>query len=232
MPRRYPDGAAARTARTAWLALLKFGVAVLLAGLMVTTVATRITGSDAPPAAVPVRAGLVVDQSAPQGGSLRLSGPGRTAPEFPRSRWQSGFIRPVTGKINSGFGPRDGGMHTGVDIDADTGTAVQAAGGGRVVLAETHFGYGETVVIAHGHGLSTLYGHLSSSKVKPGDRVAQGEVLGRSGCSGACTGDHLHFEIRFGGKPVNPTPYLPSKQPAPRTKIPLDPGYALVTVSP
>jgi murein DD-endopeptidase MepM/ murein hydrolase activator NlpD len=118
----------------------------------------------------------------------------------------------------SGFGPRDGGMHTGLDIDADTGTPVVAARPGLVVLADEYYGYGITVIIDHGDEFSSLYGHLSEFAVESGQRVERGEVIGLVGCTGSCTGDHLHFEIRIEEKPVDPLPYLPERN---TTTVPL-----------
>ena len=122
-------------------------------------------------------------------------------------------IRPVPGPITSGFGPRDGGMHTGVDIDAASGTRVAAVNSGRVVLAETYFGYGQTVILKHPGTMKSLYGHLSSVRVKVGDRLHTADIVGLAGCTGTCTGDHLHFEVRIRGRPVNPRPYLPARFP-------------------
>jgi murein DD-endopeptidase MepM/ murein hydrolase activator NlpD len=123
----------------------------------------------------------------------------------------NGFIWPVEGEVSSGFGPRDGGMHTGLDINADTGTPVVAAQGGQVVVADVYYEYGTTVVIDHGDGFSSLYGHLSGLETKTGQRVERGEVIGLVGCTGRCTGDHLHFEIRIQDEPVDPLPYLPER---------------------
>jgi virulence factor Mce-like protein len=122
-----------------------------------------------------------------------------------------GFVWPVEGEVSSGFGPRDGGMHTGLDIDADTGTPVIASESGVVTVAGEYYGYGTTVVIDHGHGFSSLYGHLSALEPKTGQRVERGEVIGLVGCTGSCTGDHLHFEIRIEDEPVDPLPYLPER---------------------
>jgi murein DD-endopeptidase MepM/ murein hydrolase activator NlpD len=122
-------------------------------------------------------------------------------------------IRPVPGPITSGFGPREGGMHTGVDIDAASGTPVAAANSGRVALAETYFGYGQTVIIKHPGTMKSLYGHLSSVRVKVGDRLHTADIVGLVGCTGTCTGDHLHFEVRTRGRPVDPRPYLPARFP-------------------
>jgi len=124
------------------------------------------------------------------------------------------FARPVDGPITSGFGPRvhpifgDVRMHTGVDFGVAAGTPIRAAGDGVVVLAGPYGGYGNATVIDHGNALATLYGHQSALLVAPGDRVTRGQVIGRSGCTGYCTGPHLHFEVRVYGTPVDPLPYL------------------------
>ncbi|MGH2786631.1 MAG: MCE family protein [Actinomycetota bacterium] len=122
-----------------------------------------------------------------------------------------GFIWPVDGEVTSGFGPRDGGMHTGLDIDTPTGTPVVAAQAGVVTLVDVYYGYGSTVIIDHGDGFASLYGHLSEYAVGPDDRVERGDIIGLVGCTGSCTGDHLHFEIRIEDKPVDPLPYLPDR---------------------
>ena len=120
---------------------------------------------------------------------------------------KAGLIWPVSGSVTSGFGPRWGRMHTGIDISAGTGTPIKAAKGGTVISAGGNGGYGLAVIIDHGGGLSTLYGHMSSIAVSGGS-VSQGEVIGKVGCTGHCTGPHLHFETRVGGSPQNPMGYL------------------------
>jgi virulence factor Mce-like protein len=122
---------------------------------------------------------------------------------------EEGFIWPLDGPITSPYGPRWGRMHTGIDIDGVTGQPVVASADGTVVLAAYYSGYGNAVIIDHGNGFSTLYGHLSSIDVDTGDEVRQGQVVGAVGCTGNCTGDHLHFEIRIDGVPIDPLPYLP-----------------------
>jgi murein DD-endopeptidase MepM/ murein hydrolase activator NlpD len=117
---------------------------------------------------------------------------------------------PLVGSVTSNFGPRDGGEHTGIDIDGDTGELVSSAADGRVVTAGYHpGGYGNVVVVDHGGGVSTLYAHLSKIMVGAGDELDQGDNLGLVGCTGSCTGDHLHFELRINGQPVDPLPFLP-----------------------
>jgi murein DD-endopeptidase MepM/ murein hydrolase activator NlpD len=120
-----------------------------------------------------------------------------------------GFIWPLNGAINSPFGPRWGRMHTGIDIDGNSGDPIVASKAGRVILAEYYSGYGNAIIIDHGGGYATLYGHLSAYDVHSGDDVAQGEIIGRVGCTGSCTGDHLHFEVRVNGEPRDPLLYLP-----------------------
>ena len=120
------------------------------------------------------------------------------------------FIWPLVGEINSPFGNDDGRPHTGLDINGTTGDPVAAAAAGRVHLSEPYFGYGDTVMIDHGRGFVTLYGHLSEQAVRQGDVVERGDVVGLVGCSGSCTGDHLHFEVRVDGEPVDPRDYLPA----------------------
>lgn len=138
-----------------------------------------------------------------------LEGPSISPVEHAGQLPASGLMWPLSGHITSYFGPRWGRMHTGIDIDGVTGQPVVAAAAGTVVLATTYSGYGDAVIIDHGGGMATLYGHLSSTSVARGDRVEQGASIGAVGCTGTCTGDHLHFEVRIGGTPVDPLPYLP-----------------------
>lgn len=128
------------------------------------------------------------------------------------------FSRPVSGgRISSPFGPRThpitgvvGKMHNGVDFAVPVGTSVHAASGGIVIMAEWYSGYGYTVIVDHGGGLWTLYGHLREGgfKVSKGDTVSKGDVIAESGNTGNSTGPHLHFEVRDNGTAVNPMNYL------------------------
>jgi murein DD-endopeptidase MepM/ murein hydrolase activator NlpD len=119
----------------------------------------------------------------------------------------SGLIWPVSGVVTSGFGWRWGRMHEGIDISAPTGTAVHAAASGTVIFAGVMGGYGNIVVIDHGNGLATAYAHLSSIWIGGGS-VSQGQGIGAVGCTGSCTGPHLHFEVRVNGSAVDPMGYL------------------------
>lgn len=121
----------------------------------------------------------------------------------------SGFMWPVQGVLTSGFGPRWGRMHTGIDIAAPAGTPIHAAKAGEVIYAGWINGYGNTVLVDHGDGVATLYGHQSRIGSTEGQILNQGDVLGFVGSTGHSTGNHLHFEIRLDARPVNPRPYLP-----------------------
>ena len=124
------------------------------------------------------------------------------------------MVWPVHGPITSPFGWRIHPIfhvrkfHTGIDIGASYGTPIHAADGGRVIYATWMSGYGNTTIIDHGNGISTLYAHQSSIIVTSGP-VSKGQVIGYVGATGYATGPHLHFEVRVHGNPVNPVPYLP-----------------------
>jgi murein DD-endopeptidase MepM/ murein hydrolase activator NlpD len=106
-------------------------------------------------------------------------------------------------------------FHTGIDMVEPFGSPVYAADDGIVALVgSSSSGYGNYVVIAHSGGLDTLYGHLSTALVKPGQQVMQGQTIGLEGSSGNSTGPHLHFELRINQTPINPAPYLPPGQPS------------------
>ena len=120
-----------------------------------------------------------------------------------------GFMWPLRGVITSGFGMRWGRMHQGLDIDGETGDPIRAAKAGTVSMSATLGGYGNAVVIDHGGGVATLYGHASQLLVTQGQTVQQGQVVALVGSTGFSTGSHLHFEIRVNGTPQNPLPFLP-----------------------
>jgi murein DD-endopeptidase MepM/ murein hydrolase activator NlpD len=121
-----------------------------------------------------------------------------------------GFAWPtLSHHINSPYGPRWGGFHTGVDIECPTGGPIFASKVGKVIAAEWAGGYGNTVIIDHGGGYSTLYAHQTRYYVHQGQIVSQHERLGACGATGNATGSHLHFEVRVNGNPQNPMYYLP-----------------------
>ena len=126
---------------------------------------------------------------------------------------------PVPGEIGSGFGPRihpvtgSWSQHNGVDIKGDTGDPVLAVLDGEVLSAQFCPFYGNTVVMYHGAGLSTVYAHLDSFAVTVDDEVDSGQLLGAMGTTGRSTGPHLHFESRIDGTAVDPAPFMPSGTP-------------------
>jgi len=126
----------------------------------------------------------------------------------PAGKLLRNFHWPARGRISSCFGPRWGRFHEGIDIAIITGTPVKAAAGGRVLYSGWSNGYGKIVIIDHGDEVQTRYAHNSRLLVKKGMYVKRGQVIARSGSTGRSTGPHLHFEIRFHGKPVNPLDYL------------------------
>jgi murein DD-endopeptidase MepM/ murein hydrolase activator NlpD len=121
----------------------------------------------------------------------------------------SGFIWPLPNAVTSYYGMRWGRLHAGIDIDGTSGQPIVASKAGRVILAAPYSGYGNAVILDHGGSVSTLYGHMSAFAVGSGQVVSQGQVIGYVGCTGSCTGDHLHFEIRVNGSPQDPMAYLP-----------------------
>jgi murein DD-endopeptidase MepM/ murein hydrolase activator NlpD len=124
------------------------------------------------------------------------------------------LVRPVPGAITSTFGLRVhpilgySRMHSGVDMSAGYGQEIKAGASGRVILAATYGGYGNTIIIDHGGGMTTLYAHQSSFTVSYGGQVGAGDIIGYVGSTGFSTGPHLHFEVRLFGSPVNPADYL------------------------
>jgi murein DD-endopeptidase MepM/ murein hydrolase activator NlpD len=124
------------------------------------------------------------------------------------------FIWPIDGRVTSPFGYRIHPifkirkMHTGVDISGSSGTPIRAGDTGVVIYAGWRGGYGKTVIISHGGGLTSLYAHMSSISASVGQAVARGDVVGKVGSTGYSTGPHLHFEVRVDGGPVNPLNYL------------------------
>ena len=120
----------------------------------------------------------------------------------------AGFVWPVHGILTSGFGWRWGRMHEGIDIAVGSGTPVVAAAAGTVIVAGWMGGYGNLVVVDHGGGISTAYGHNTSVTAGVGQQVAQGQLIAYSGNTGHSTGPHVHFEVRINGGAVDPMGYL------------------------
>jgi murein DD-endopeptidase MepM/ murein hydrolase activator NlpD len=120
----------------------------------------------------------------------------------------AGLIWPVQGVLTSGFGWRWGRMHEGIDLAVPVGTPVVSAAAGTVIVAGWLGGYGNLVVVDHGNGISTAYGHNTSVTVGVGQFVAQGQLISYSGSTGHSTGPHVHFEVRINGSAVDPLGYL------------------------
>lgn len=120
------------------------------------------------------------------------------------------LIRPVSGTVTSRFGSRWGRSHKGIDIGASKGTPIKAAAAGTVTLAQYGYGggYGNHVIISHGNGVQTLYGHCTTLKVSVGQKVSQGQIIATVGNTGNSQGNHLHLEIRVNGVAQNPQNYL------------------------
>ena len=144
--------------------------------------------------------------SAPTGGS--------PAPSFGSPQGGGQLLWPANGPITSGYGYRihpifgTRTLHAGIDIGAAYGSSVWAADAGTVTYVGSMSGYGNVVIVDHGGGLATTYNHLSAFSVSSGQSVGRGQQVGAIGCTGYCTGPHLHFEVRVNGSPVDPMPYL------------------------
>jgi murein DD-endopeptidase MepM/ murein hydrolase activator NlpD len=122
-----------------------------------------------------------------------------------------GLEWPASGQVTDGFGPRWGRLHTGIDIGILSNLGVVAAANGKVKATgylPGYEGYGLVVLLGHGKGRETLYAHLSRIGVREGEWLTAGEPIGHAGCTGSCTGTHLHFELREGGRPIDPSPFL------------------------
>lgn len=124
------------------------------------------------------------------------------------------LMYPTIGPVTSNFGWRTHPIlgterfHAGIDFGADYGSLIYASAQGRVIYADWYGGYGNAVIIDHGNGMTTLYGHCSELYVKDGDAVVKGQPIAAVGSTGFSTGPHLHFELRANGEPTDPAAYL------------------------
>lgn len=129
-----------------------------------------------------------------------------------RPLWKGPFIKPVEGRLSTGYGEiryvngTETGRHSGIDLAIAQGTPVKAANSGRVVLVDNLVVTGKTIIIDHGLNLFTSYSHLSKTSVDPGEEVEKGQVIGEVGSTGFSTGPHLHFTVTVGSTPTNPFP--------------------------
>jgi len=136
--------------------------------------------------------------------------PGAGGQKLPSLGDELDLIWPIQGKINSPFGPRGKNFHKGIDIASPSYQEVKAAMDGEVILARnSRNGYGNVVVLRHDSGFSSIYGHMNVIIAKEGEAVRQGQAIGGVGSTGRATGTHLHFELRRGGRPLDPLPLLP-----------------------
>src|SRR5215204_6392926 len=150
---------------------------------------------------------LEAEQARVQAALQNAAPPAAGAPG-PIKQGSGSLVWPVNGPVVSPFGMRWGRLHAGVDIAVPAGTAIRAADSGRVVLMGWVGGYGNYTCVQHTASLSTCYAHQSSFATSNGASVSQGQVIGYVGCTGHCFGDHLHFETRVNGSPVDPMGYL------------------------
>ena len=119
------------------------------------------------------------------------------------------FTNPLrSGTLTSRYGTRWGRLHAGIDIANSTGTAIYAAQSGDITFAGWSGNYGNLIIIQHSNGYETYYAHCSSILVSVGDKVEQGQLIGKVGCTGNATGPHVHFEIRLNGNVVDPYTYI------------------------
>jgi murein DD-endopeptidase MepM/ murein hydrolase activator NlpD len=128
-----------------------------------------------------------------------------------------GLVFPVMGpRLSSAYGPRKHPVqkftkhHNGVDLAAPPNSHVRAVASGTVVFSDSYAGYGKLVTLQHRDGYVSMYGHLSATRVNPGQRVRAGEIVGTVGSTGVATGPHLHFEWRKNGKPLDPLKAFPN----------------------
>lgn len=174
-----------------------------LADLRKRIVATRSEADSIAARSAAIEAQLA-DEEAPEAPAVAAA-PGSAD----LSSGASGFAWPINGAITSGYGPRWGRTHSGIDIDCVTGDPIRASKSGTVVSSSYDAdGYGYHLVIDHGGGFASLYAHASRLYVSGGS-VSQGDAIAACGSTGASTGDHLHFEIRVNGTPQDPMAYLP-----------------------
>lgn len=136
---------------------------------------------------------------------------GGEAPSFvaPQENPDEGLLWPVSGIINSTFGPRGASFHDGIDISAPEGTPIQAVERGEVAYSDQLRGYGNIVIVRHADGVMSVYAHNQVNLVREGQQVERGMIIARVGSTGRVTGPHLHFEIRKHNTAQDPMRYLP-----------------------
>ncbi len=145
-----------------------------------------------------------------QSGQASSTSSGPSVASYGSMQWPSATSKTITSPYGSRFHPiqKRTKFHTGIDIGAASGTAVLAAESGKVIMARWNGGYGNCVVIDHGGGITTLYGHNSSIKVSVGQKVSKGQTIALVGSTGNSTGPHIHFEVLINGKYTDPMAYV------------------------
>jgi len=129
----------------------------------------------------------------------------------PAPKVMAEWLRPARGPLSSLYGARWGTTHFGLDIAAAYGSPIYAASDGVVEFADWNGGYGKLVIIDHGGGITTRYGHNSKLAVDPGDKVQAGDIIAYTGSTGYSTGAHCHFEVRRDDKAINPLPFMEAR---------------------
>jgi murein DD-endopeptidase MepM/ murein hydrolase activator NlpD len=150
-------------------------------------------------------AGLILAAVFAPSAAARLTEPPERIPD------KQLFYVPLNGNLGSPFGPRWGRFHDGIDIEGWAHTEVYSALSGEVTQVgwlRGYEGYGLVVKLGHANGIITMYAHLARALVRRGDRVAEGQLIGRAGCTGSCTGTHLHFQVWVNGKLTDPLRFL------------------------
>ncbi|MFC4335577.1 M23 family metallopeptidase [Salininema proteolyticum] len=135
----------------------------------------------------------------------------RKAEEEKKKAAEPNWQLPSSASISSGYGMRWGAMHNGLDFAADMGSDVNAIGGGTVTFAGVNGGFGNLVIIDHGNGIESYYGHNSAINVSVGDKVSRGDVIAQVGSTGDSTGPHIHLEVHVNGEPTEPTAWFRGK---------------------
>lgn len=198
------DEAAALNAQEAELtSLIAQREAAARAATTTTTAAPTTTTTTAAPTTT--RPGVPPTTAAPTTTTTKAPTTTTTVPGGP-GKGSLGW--PTSGVVTSPFGPRWGTFHKGIDIGAPMGNPIVAAANGTVFFSGEMSGYGNVILIDHGNGLVTLYGHQSQLIAGVGQKVSRGQTIGLVGSTGNSTGPHLHFEVRINGIAVDPLPYL------------------------
>ncbi|MBI2973744.1 MAG: M23 family metallopeptidase [Armatimonadetes bacterium] len=184
-----------REGHTVWSISQAYGVSVELIA--------EINGLRNPDA---IRAGMRLRIPVRGASRVQRTSPPRSSGKPPAIVSRHQFVWPARGELTSRFGWRRRARrhHAGIDIGAPWGSPIVAARPGVVIYSGWYFLYGRTVILDHGSGITTLYAHASKLLVRAGQQVAAGQVVAKVGCTGRCTGPHLHFEIRVNGRALNP----------------------------